>query len=201
MPLAWGGAALALAGLLGTFIVVFFLWFDENYWQDNGGDIVLRILYGLLAPLGYLLLMVAGLPGRTVPARVAMTGVVLSAAIFGLAGLNYTVEVTAVVSSFILAAFGLWAGILAFKDPAGRTFAWLLLLPTVLQPIIWIQGKGVFMESWYMSQALPLLLHLMLLCAVGVVFVVMARRLRTVPAAGPAAGPEAGPAAKTGTSP
>jgi hypothetical protein len=57
------------------------------------------------------------------------------------------------------------------------------------------------MESWYMSQALPLLLHLMLLCAVGVVFVVMARRLRTVPAAGPATGPEAGPAAKTGTSP
>ncbi|BCW50448.1 CHAT domain-containing protein [Arthrobacter sp. StoSoilB13] len=200
-PLAWAGAALAVAGGLGTCIVVFFMWFDEAYWQDNGGDIVLRILYGLLAPLGYLLLMVAGLPGRTVPARLAMTGVVLSAAIFGLAGLNYTVEVTAVVASFILAAFGLWAGILALKDPVGRTFAWLLLLPTVLQPIIWIQGKGVFMESWYMSQALPLLLHLMLLCAVGVVFVVMARRLRTVPAAGPAAGPEAGPAAKTGTSP
>lgn len=196
-PLAWGGAALALAGLLGTFIVVFFMWFDENYWQDNGGDIVLRILYGLLAPLGYLLLMVAGLPERTLQARLAMTGVVLSAAIFGLAGLNYTVEVTAVVASFILAAFGLWAGILALKDPARRTFAWLLLLPTVLQPIIWIQGKGVFMESWYMSQALPLLLHLMLLCAVGVVFVVMARRLRTVPAAGP----EAGPAANAGTSP
>ncbi|MDR6686515.1 hypothetical protein J2Y41_002076 [Arthrobacter sp. 1088] len=200
-PLAWAGAALAVAGGLGTCIVVFFMWFDEAYWQDNGGDIVLRILYGLLAPLGYLLLMVAGLPGRTVPARLAMSGVVLSAAIFGLAGLNYTVEVTAVVASFILAAFGLWAGILALKDPVGRTFAWLLLLPTVLQPIIWIQGKGVFMESWYMSQALPLLLHLMLLCAVGVVFVVMARRPRTVPAAGPAAGPEAGPAAKAGTSP
>ena len=192
-PLAWGGAALAVAGGLGACIVVFFMWFDETYWQDNGGDIVLRILYGLLAPLGYLLLMLAGLPERTVPARVAMTGVVLSAAIFGLAGLNYTVEVTAVVASFILAAFGLWAGILALKDPARRTFAWLLLLPTVLQPIIWIQGKGVFMESWYMSQALPLLLHLMLLCAVGVVFVVMARRLR------PAT--EAGPAAKAGTSP
>ncbi|MET4621254.1 hypothetical protein ABIE18_002711 [Arthrobacter sp. 2762] len=196
-PLAWGGAALAVAGALGASIVVFFMWFDETYWQDNGGDIVLRILYGLLAPVGYLLLMVAGLPERTVPARVAMTGVVLSAAIFGLAGLNYTVEVTAVVASFILAAFGLWAGILALKDPARRTFAWLLLLPTVLQPIIWIQGKGVFMESWYMSQALPLLLHLMLLCTVGVVFVVMARRLRTIPAAGP----EAGPAAKAGTSP
>lgn len=192
-PLAWGGAALAVAGGLGASTVVFFMWFDETYWQDSGGDIVLRILYGLLAPLGYLLLMVAGLPERTVPARVAMTGVVLSAAIFGLAGLNYTVEVSAVVASFILAAFGLWAGILALKDPARRTFAWLLLLPTVLQPIIWIQGKGVFMESWYMSQALPLLLHLMLLCAVGVVFVVMARRLR------PAT--EAGPAAKAGTSP
>ncbi|MGO4248244.1 CHAT domain-containing protein [Paenarthrobacter sp. RAF54_2] len=192
-PLAWGGAALAVAGGLGASTVVFFMWFDETYWQDNGGDIVLRILYGLLAPLGYLLLMVAGLPERTVPARVAMTGVVLSAAIFGLAGLNYTVEVSAVVASFILAAFGLWAGILALKDPARRTFAWLLLLPTVLQPIIWIQGKGVFMESWYMSQALPLLLHLMLLCAVGVVFVVMARRLR------PAT--EAGPAATAGTSP
>ncbi|XAS72184.1 CHAT domain-containing protein [Micrococcaceae bacterium Sec5.1] len=192
-PLAWGGAALAVAGAMGACIVVFFMWFDETYWQDNGGDIVLRILYGLLAPLGYVLLMVAGLPERTVPARVAMTGVVLSGAIFGLAGLNYTVEVTAVVASFILAAFGLWAGIMALKHPELRTFAWLLLLPTVLQPIIWIQGKGVFMESWYMSQALPLLLHLMLLCAVGVVFVVMARRLRPATVAGPAA--------KAGTSP
>lgn len=192
-PLAWGGVALAVAGAMGACIVVFFMWFDETYWQDNGGDIVLRILYGLLAPLGYVLLMVAGLPERTVPARVAMTGVVLSGAIFGLAGLNYTVEVTAVVASFILAAFGLWAGILALKHPELRTFAWLLLLPTVLQPIIWIQGKGVFMESWYMSQALPLLLHLMLLCAVGVVFVVMARRVRPATVAGPAA--------KAGTSP
>ncbi|MFE4197904.1 CHAT domain-containing protein [Paenarthrobacter sp. NPDC056912] len=177
-PLAWGGAALAVAGGVGFGFAVFFMWFDENYWQDNGGDIVLRLLYGLLTPFGYLLLTVAGLPNRTAQGRLAMAGVIVSAAIFGLAGLNFTVEVAAVVFSFALAAFGLWAGVLALKQPAQRTLAWLLLLPTVLQPIIWIQGKGVFMQSWYMSQALPLLLHLVVLCAAGLGFMVAARKLR-----------------------
>jgi tetratricopeptide (TPR) repeat protein len=185
-PLAWGGAALAVAGGVGACFAVFFMWFDVEFWQDNGGDIVLRILYGLLAPIGFLSLTVAGLPERSAQGRLAMTGVVVSQAVFGLAGLNYTVEVTAVVFSFALCVFGLWAGILALRNPAQRTLAWLLLLPPVLQPIIWIQGKGVFMESWYMTQALPLLLHLLLLCSVGIMFVVTARRLRPAVQAGAA---------------
>ncbi|MCT9869717.1 CHAT domain-containing protein [Paenarthrobacter aurescens] len=185
-PLAWGGAALAVAGGVGACFAVFFMWFDVEFWQDNGGDIVLRVLYGLLAPIGFLLLAVAGLPQRTAQGRLAMAGVVVSQAVFGLAGLNYTVETTAVVSSFMLCVFGLWAGILALRDPALRTLAWLLLLPPVLQPIIWIQGKGVFMESWYMTQALPLLLHLLLLCSVGIGIMVTARRLRPAAEAGTA---------------
>ncbi|MCD4853293.1 CHAT domain-containing protein [Arthrobacter sp. AK01] len=185
-PLAWGGAALAVAGGVGACFAVFFMWFDVEFWQDNGGDIVLRVLYGLLAPIGFLLLAVAGLPERSAQGRLAMAGVVVSQAAFGLAGLNYTVEVTAVVSSFILCVFGLWAGVLALRNPAQRTLAWFLLLPPVLQPIIWIQGKGVFMESWYMTQALPLLLHLLLLCSVGIGIMVTARRLRPVAEAGTA---------------
>jgi hypothetical protein len=87
------------------------------------------------------------------------------------------VEAAAVVGSFAVAGFGMWAGVLAMRYPAQHTLAWLLLLPTVLQPIIWIQGKGVFMVSWYMTQALPLLLHLVLLCGVGIAFIVTAQRL------------------------
>ncbi|MDI2033786.1 CHAT domain-containing protein [Paenarthrobacter nitroguajacolicus] len=178
MPLAWGGTALALAGGVGAAFVVFFLWFDESSWQDNGGDIVLRILYGLVTPLGYLLVLVAGLPDRTTRARLAMGGVMVSQAVFGLAGLNYAVEAAAVVASFLVAVFGLWAGILAFRAWNASGVAWLLLLPTALQPIIWFQKTGVFMQTWYMSQALSLLFHLTLLCAIGVAFLVMARRLR-----------------------
>ncbi|MEV7662565.1 CHAT domain-containing protein [Paenarthrobacter sp. NPDC089316] len=177
-PLMWGGAALAVAGGVGAAFMVFFLWFDENSWQDNGGDIVLRILYGLVAPLGYLLILVAGVPDQSSQARLAMSGVVISQAVFGLAGLNYTVEVTAVVASFVLAVFGLWAGILAFRAWGQSGVPWLLLLPTALQPIIWFQGKGVFMEIWYMSQALPLLFHLLLMCAAGIAFAVTARKFR-----------------------
>lgn len=178
--IAWAGAALATAGGLGAGFVVFFMWFDQNSWQDNGGDIVLRTLYGVVTAFGYLLLVIAGLPDHTAQGRLAMTGLVVSQGVFGLAGLNYTVEAAAVVGSFAVAGFGLWAGVLAMRYPAQHTLAWLLLLPTVLQPIIWIQGKGVFMVSWYMTQALPLLLHLVLLCGVGIAFIVTAQRLVSV---------------------
>ncbi|WP_426004893.1 CHAT domain-containing protein [Paenarthrobacter sp. NyZ202] len=185
-PLAWAGAVLAAAGAVGAGFAVFFIWFDTYFWQDVGGDIVLRIIYGVVTAFGYLLLVIAGLPDNTGQGRLAMAGLVLSQGVFGLAGLNYTVEAATVYGSFAVAAFGLWAGLLAMKYPAQQTLAWLLLLPTVLQPIIWIQGKGVFMESWYMTQALPLLLHLVLLCGVGIAFFVNARRLRPAVGAGTA---------------
>lgn len=178
--IAWAGATLATAGGVGAGFVVFFMWFDQNYWQDNGGDIVLRIVYGVVTAFGYLLLVIAGLPDRSAQGRLAMTCLVVSQGVFGLAGLNYTVEVAAVIGSFAVAGSGLWAGVLAMKYPAQQTMAWLLLLPTVLLPIIWIQGKGVFLVSWYMSQALPLLLHLILLCGAGIAFLVTAQRTASV---------------------
>ncbi|SDX03731.1 CHAT domain-containing protein [Arthrobacter sp. cf158] len=177
-PLAWGGAALAVAGGLGTCFAIYFLWFDENYWYESGGDGSLRVVYGLVAPLGYLLLAVAGLPDRTVMGRLVMAGVVVSGAVFGLSGLNYTVELTAVVASFVHAALGLWAGVLALRAQSVRADGWLLLWPTVTVPLVWIQDKGTFLESWYRTHAYFALVQLVIVCAAGVGFLVAGRRLR-----------------------
>ncbi|MFJ4267550.1 CHAT domain-containing protein [Paenarthrobacter nicotinovorans] len=177
VPLAWGGAALAVAGGLGVGFAVYFLWLDDNYWYESGGDASLRIVYGLVAPLGYLLLAVAGLPDRSVMGRLVMAGVVVSGAVFGLSGLNYAVELTSVVFSFVHAGFGLWAGILALRAGQSRLMGWLLLYATVSVPLVWVQDKGVFLESWYRTHAYFALIQLAVLCAAGVGFLAEARRL------------------------
>lgn len=178
VPLAWGGAALALAGGLGACFAIYFLWFDDNYWYESGGDGSLRVVYGLVAPFGYLLLAVAGLPDRTVLGRLVMAGVVVSMAVFGLSGLNYTVELTAVVASFVHAGFGLWAGILGIRARKSQPLGWLLLWPTVTIPFVWIEDKGVFLESWYRTHAYFVLIQLLVVCAAGIGLLVAARRLR-----------------------
>lgn len=178
MPLAWGGAALAIAGGLGAGFAVYFLWFDDNYWYESGGDGSLRVLYGLIAPFGYLMLAVAGLPDRTMVGRVVMAGLVVSHAVFGLAGLNYAVEATAVHSSLLVAGLGIWAGILALRSPLQRTLGWLLLLATASIPLVWIQDKGTFLEEWYRTHAYFAFVQLLVLCGAGIGFMVAARRLR-----------------------
>ncbi|WP_275776967.1 CHAT domain-containing protein [Paenarthrobacter sp. Y-19] len=178
VPLAWGGAVLAVAGGLGVCFAVYFLWFDDNYWYESGGDASLRILYGLVAPLGYLLLAVAGLPDRTIIGRLVMAGVVVSGAVFGLSGLNYSVELTAVVFSFVHAGFGLCAGILALRSRQSRLMGWLLLWPTQSVPLVWVQDKGVFLESWYRTHAYFALIQLFVVCAAGMALLVASRRLR-----------------------
>lgn len=177
-PLLWGGVALIVAGGLGACFAVYFLWLDDNYWYESGGDGSLRIVYGLVAPLGYLLLAGAGLPARTTMARVVMTGVVVSGALFGLSGLTETVDPTAVVAGFVHAGFGLWAGILALRSRTSEPYGWLLLWPTVTVPLVWVQDKGVFLESWYRTHAYFVLIQLLVVCAAGIGFVVAARRLR-----------------------
>lgn len=177
-PLLWGGVALIVAGGPGACFAVYFLWLDDNYWYESGGDGSLRIVYGLVAPLGYLLLAVAGLPARTTMARVVMTGVVVSGALFGLSGLTETVDTTAVVAGFVHAGFGLWAGILALRSRTSEPYGWLLLWPTVTVPLVWVQDKGVFLESWYRTHAYFVLIQLLVVCAAGIGFVVAARRLR-----------------------
>ncbi|MET3904169.1 CHAT domain-containing protein [Paenarthrobacter sp. 4246] len=177
-PLLWGGVALIVAGGLGACFAVYFLWLDDNYWYESGGDGSLRIVYGLVAPLGYLLLAVAGLPDRTAMARVVMAVVVVSGALFGLSGLTETVDPTTVISGFVHAGFGLWAGILALRSRTSEPFGWLLLWPTVTVPLVWVQDKGVFLESWYRTHAYFVLIQLLVLCAAGIGFVVAARRLR-----------------------
>ncbi|MGO4147122.1 CHAT domain-containing protein [Paenarthrobacter sp. YAF11_1] len=177
-PLLWGGVALIVAGGLGACFAVYFLWLDDNYWYESGGDGSLRIVYGLVAPLGYLLLAVAGLPDRTTMARVVMAGAVVSGALFGLSGLTETVDPTTVIAGFVHAGFGLWAGILAMRSRTSEPFGWLLLWPTVTVPLVWVQDKGVFLESWYRTHAYFVLIQLLILCAAGIGFVLAARRLR-----------------------
>lgn len=177
MPLLWGGVALVVAGGLGACFAVYFLWLDDNYWYESGGDGSLRVVYGLVAPLGYVLLAVAGLPDRTAAGRVAMVGVVVSGAVFGLSGLNETVDATAVVASFVHAGLGAWAGILALRSRTSKPFGWLLMWPTVTVPLVWVQDKGVFLESWYRTHAYFVLIQLVVVCAAGVGLVVAARRL------------------------
>jgi hypothetical protein len=179
VPLTWGAAALTLAGLIGACFAVYFIWIDDNYWYESGGDGSLRIVYGLIAPFGYLMLAVAGLPERTVLGRTVMAGLVVSHAVFGLSGLNYAVEATAVAGSFAVAGVGLWAGVLALRSQPGRNLGWLLLLATVSVPLVWIQDKGTFMESWYRTQAYFALVQLLVLGAAGTGMLVAARRLRT----------------------
>ncbi|MDR6438448.1 hypothetical protein J2790_003609 [Paenarthrobacter nicotinovorans] len=177
MPLLWGGVALVVAGGLGACFAVYFLWLDDNYWYESGGDGSLRVVYGLVAPLGYVLLAVAGLPDRTAAGRVAMVGVVVSGAVFGLSGLNETVDATAVVASFVHAGLGAWAGLLALRSGTSKPFGWLLMWPTVTVPLVWVQDKGVFLESWYRTHAYFVLIQLVVVCAAGVGLVVAARRL------------------------
>ncbi|WP_223944233.1 CHAT domain-containing protein [Arthrobacter sp. StoSoilB20] len=177
MPLLWGGVALVVAGGLGACFAVYFLWLDDNYWYESGGDGSLRVVYGLVAPLGYVLLALAGLPDRTAAGRVAMVGVVVSGAVFGLSGLNETVDATAVVASFVHAGLGAWAGILALRSRTSTPFGWLLMWPTVTVPLVWVQDKGVFLESWYRTHAYFVLIQLVVVCAAGVGLVVAARRL------------------------
>ncbi|MEO3941093.1 CHAT domain-containing protein [Paenarthrobacter nicotinovorans] len=176
-PLLWGGVALVMAGGLGACFAVYFLWLDDNYWYESGGDGSLRVVYGLVAPLGYVLLALAGLPDRTAAGRVAMVGVVVSGAVFGLSGLNETVDATAVVASFVHAGLGAWAGILALRSRTSTPFGWLLMWPTVTVPLVWVQDKGVFLESWYRTHAYFVLIQLVVVCAAGVGLVVAARRL------------------------
>jgi hypothetical protein len=88
------------------------------------------------------------------------------------------VELTAVVASFVHAALGLWAGILALRAQPVRTHGWMLLWPTVTVPLVWIQDKGTFLESWYRTHAYFVLIQLAVVCATGVGFLVAARRLR-----------------------
>ncbi|MFJ4209246.1 CHAT domain-containing protein [Paenarthrobacter sp. NPDC089675] len=179
-PLAWGAAALIVAGAVGAGFAVYFIWLDDNYWYESGGDGSLRVVYGLIAPLGYLLLAVAGLPDRSVPGRTVMAALVAAHGVFGWSGLNYAVETTAVVGSFAVAGLGLWAGVLALRAGQDR-LGWLLLAATVSIPLVWVQDKGVFTESWYRTHAYFALIQLLILAAAGAGMLVAARRLRTSP--------------------
>ncbi|MFF1831962.1 CHAT domain-containing protein [Paenarthrobacter sp. NPDC058040] len=179
IPLAWGAASLMLAGLLGAGFAVYFIWFDLNYWYESGGDASLRIVYGLVAPFGYLMLAVAGLPDRTILGRTVMGGLVVAHGVFGLSGLNYTVETSTLVGSFVTAGIGLWAGALALRSQQDRMLGGLLMLATVSIPIVWIQDKGTFTESWYRTHAYFALIQLLVLAAAGAGMLVAARRQRT----------------------
>ncbi|MFI2565292.1 CHAT domain-containing protein [Paenarthrobacter sp. NPDC018779] len=178
IPLAWGAASLLVAGVVGAGYAINFIWIDETYSYEAGGEGLLRVVYGLIAPFGYLMLAVAGLPDRSVLGRTVMACLVAAHGVFGLSGLNYTVEATTIIGSLAVAVLGLWAGVLALRSQRDRVLGWLLLLATVSIPLVWFQDKGVFMEAWYRTHAYFVLVQLIILAAVGIGYLVTARRLR-----------------------
>ena len=85
--LAAGGIVLALAGGLLAAFFTYLNWFDENDWWYYGGEVSVRLVYALLAPAGYLLLLLAGLPERTETGRVALAVAIGAGALLGSCGL------------------------------------------------------------------------------------------------------------------
>lgn len=142
--LAAGGTVLAVAGGLLAAFFAYLNWFDEEGWWYNGGEVSVRLAYALLAPAGYLLLLLAGLPERTETGRVALAVAIGAGALLGVVGFEPDLLWAATASTLVQAAFGLWAGILAIRAPDTPALAgWLLLACLVTLPLIWIPGEDL----------------------------------------------------------
>jgi hypothetical protein len=130
-------------GLLAAFFT-YLNWFDENDWWYYGGEASVRLVYALLAPAGYLLLLLAGLPERTETGRVALAVAIGAGALLGIVGFEPDLLWAATASTLVQAAFGLWAGILAVRAPNTPAAAgWLLLACLITLPLIWIPGEDL----------------------------------------------------------
>ncbi|MDQ0077519.1 CHAT domain-containing protein [Arthrobacter oryzae] len=142
--LAAGGIVLAVAGGLLAAFFTYLNWFDENDWWYYGGEASVRLVYALLAPAGYLLLLLAGLPERTETGRVALAVAIGAGALLGIVGFEPDLLWAATASTLVQAAFGLWAGILAVRAPNTPAAAgWLLLACLITLPLIWIPGEDL----------------------------------------------------------
>lgn len=187
--LAAGGIMLAAAGGLLTAFFAYLNWFDTEGWWYSGGSDSVRLVYGLLAPAGYLLLLLAGLPERTERGRVALSVAIGAGAMMGAVGFESDVAWAIISCIIIQAIFGSWAAVLAIRSPNMPTLAgWLLLACLATLPLIFLLGND---ET---SARAALVLQTATVAVSGLIFLGLALRL------GRRGGPRAaGPAGPAGT--
>jgi hypothetical protein len=141
--LAAGGIVLAVAGALLTAVFAYLNSVDRDWWY-SGGEVSVRLVYGLLAPAGYLLLLLAGLPDRTETGRVTLAIATGAGALLGLVGLEQDLLWAATAATVAQALFGGWAGIRAIRAPGTPALVgWLLLVCMVTLPLMWIPGDDL----------------------------------------------------------
>lgn len=172
--LAAGGIVLAAAGGLLAAFFAYLNWFDENGWWYYGGEASVRLVYAVLAPAGYLLLLLAGLPERTGRGRMAMAIAIGAGALLGAVGLEPDLLWAATASTLVQALFGAWAGILAIRAPDTPALAgWLLLACLVTLPLIWLPGEDLS------ARAVVFVVQNATVAASGLIFLGLAlRRIR-----------------------
>ncbi|MDR7161877.1 CHAT domain-containing protein [Arthrobacter sp. BE255] len=166
-----GGLLLAIAGGLLAVFYNYLLWYDENDWWYNRGSGTIQFMYGVLAPAGYSLLLLSGLPVRTVLGRTALGVAVGAEALMGLVGFEVEAQPAALVCSLAHAVFGAWAGILAIRG--GRAMAgWVLLVSAGSLPLVWAGlEESAVIGIGFMVQG-------MVVAACGAVFLVLAVQMR-----------------------
>lgn len=142
--LAAGGIVLAAAGGLLAAFFAYLNWFDQQGWWYTGGEASVRLVYALLAPAGYLLLLLSGLPDRTETGRVALAVAIGAGSLLGVVGLEPDLLWAATAVTLVQALFGAWAGVLAIRSPENPALAgWLLLACLVTLPLIWLPGEDL----------------------------------------------------------
>ena len=168
-----GGLLLAIAGGLLAFFYNYLLWYDENDWWYNRGSGTIQFMYGVLAPGGYTLLLLSGLPVRTVLGRIALGVAIGAEALMGLVGFEVEAQPAALVCSLVHAVFGVCAGILAIRG--GRAVAgWVLLVSAGSLPLVWAGlEESAVIGVGFMVQG-------MVVAACGAVFLVLALHMRKV---------------------
>ncbi|KIS25543.1 hypothetical protein TV39_21165 [Arthrobacter sp. SPG23] len=168
--LAAGGAVLAVTGALLAAFFAYLNWGDHDWWY-SGGEVSVRLVYGLLAPAGYLLLLLAGLPDRTETGRVTLAIATGAGALLGLVGLEQELLWAATAATLVQALFGGWAAVRAIRAPDTPALAgWLLLICLVTLPLMWIPGDDLS------ARALVLTVQNSTVAASGLVFLGLALR-------------------------
>ncbi|MFF1383749.1 CHAT domain-containing protein [Arthrobacter sp. NPDC058288] len=141
--LAAGGAVLAVAGALLAAFFAYLNWVDHDWWY-SGGEVSVRLVYAFLAPAGYLLLLLAGLPDQTESGRVTLAIATGAGGLLGVVGLEQDLLWAATATTLAQALFGGWAGIRAIRAPNTPALAgWLLLVCLVTLPLMWLPGEDL----------------------------------------------------------
>lgn len=168
--LAAGGIVLAVAGALLAAFFAYLNWVDTDWWY-SGGEVSVRLVYAFLAPAGYVLLLLSGLPDRTESGRVTLAMATGAGALLGVVGVEPDLQWAATAATLVQALFGAWAGILAIRAPNTPALAgWLLLVCMVTLPLMWLPGEDLS------ARAVVLTVQSASVAASGLIFLGLALR-------------------------